>query len=282
MEIGNNKKKKRVLFCKLFLIVIMIVGSFAAIFYLVFLFGGKHREEGQTKKPADAIEQSALEYKYEYKYLERLPFLKEDVQIQLFKTSFESNLLMGAGYGEFKTVSIEEQVEESGEDTYRFYLDLDNESQTVLEGIYNMDADTYTFGFYRNKNSRVQDGETPAYQVEVPDYQEGITPQIDPDAPDGTDEMEIVDYNIPLTLYGEENLAIYFTTEQINQLHTELLQYLISQNEFRRQITLRSESLVESEESISFRCTFDTARTDKKNLTVGYLREDASFVFILE
>lgn len=288
---------------------------------LLLLLGGtfvlaikKSRASGAREPQQPSRENgSAASYQYEYRYenLEALKFLKGDKQLNAFKTAFES-ACKSMYYGKFQTVTAQNGIKKEGAADH-FYLDLDNADQTVIEGIYDEKEKSYTFGFYKNRggsalgeagrnagsNSKpgadaakpdgTQSGQPipGAVKAGKADGQNGQPPiqkeQPNPDTPDGTEGWGgTADCDAPLVLNQEEDLAPYLTEAQLNQLHEELLKYLVSEDEFRRGLTVLAGSIVDSSQSVSFRCTFNSPRYDKKNLTVGFEKDDGRFVFIIE
>lgn len=279
------KKKKAWFIARLCLIAIMILLAFGGIFYLAVKYSeSKAMNAEESKKQASANSSlRKVAYRYEYKNLEVLKFLDDEEKKNEFKTQFESSG-MSFAYGNFKTVTVEDETSQE-EEAVHFLLDLDNEVQTVIEGIYDLETGKYIFGFYENRNPPDS-----AYPVEVQKGDEaepGSAPgqsgtSADPDIPDGEENKDAGDYDVPLVIKQEENLDAYLNADQKNKLHDALLKYLIEQNEFRRSITLKPDSIADSDQALSFRCIFNTQRTDKKNLTVGFDKKEGNFVFILE
>lgn len=281
------KKKKAWFIARLCLIAIMILLAFGGIFYLAVKYSeSKAMDAEESKKQASANSSlRKVAYRYEYKNLEALRFLDDEEKKNEFKTQFESSG-MSFAYGNFKTVTVEDEISQK-EEAIHFLLDLDNEVQTVIEGIYDLETGKYIFGFYENRNHNDS-----AYLVEVQKGNEAepgagssrgqSETSADPNVPDGDENKDAGDYDVPLVIKQEENLDAYFNADQKKKLHDELLKYLIEQNEFRRNLTLKPDSIADSEQALSFRCIFNTQRTDKKNLTVGYDKKEGNFVFILE
>lgn len=84
-----------------------------------------------------------------YTGLVLLSFLKEEPSRNEFKSELERYIRGADYYGEYKEVVIE------GKDIYdevikvrRFYLILDNEEQSRIEGLYDEQAKEYVFGYY--------------------------------------------------------------------------------------------------------------------------------------
>ncbi|MGF7019030.1 hypothetical protein M2145_002814 [Lachnospiraceae bacterium PF1-21] len=84
-----------------------------------------------------------------YSGLVLLSFLKDEPSLNEFKSELEQYIRGADYYGEYTEVMIE------GKDAYdevikvrRFYLTLDNEEQSRIEGLYDVQAKEYVFGYY--------------------------------------------------------------------------------------------------------------------------------------
>ncbi|MGF7018775.1 hypothetical protein M2145_002550 [Lachnospiraceae bacterium PF1-21] len=265
------KKRKHKFIIKVMIITLLVLSLITGlVFALVHSSKSNSRKDNKIKLQSGqgTIGANNVQYQYSYEGFESLPFVKTKEDENVFKSAFETYVLSSFTYGEFDSVSIQKEVTEKEDGSSVFYCHLNNEKKSVVEGIYSKASNSYIFGWFDDLEVATPE----AYEVE------GSTPDLN--TPDATPVENTVDYSIPLTIVGEESLEV--TDEQLNKFHDEMLNYLISNSEFRRALTLQKESIVKSENTLSFRCTFDTQRTDKKNLTVGFDKKSEEFKFIIE
>lgn len=271
------KKKKVIFVCKIVLIGIVVLSLIIGIGALAVYKGAQaKRTKSITKQVLPTVKE--IEYKYTYAGLDQLTFLTTKRASNELKTEFETYVISSFTYTTFTTVTVEEpDSKENGQ--YQFYMVLDNTEASVIEGKYDVTAKKYTFGFYENRN--VEKDPT-VVNTETPSTTENqSTGSADPNVPDGT-ATPVVENTTSIAISQEENIKSVVSTEQTEALHTELLQFLLSESEFRRQLTVASDSVVTTEELISFRLLFDTKRTDNKNITVGLNKITNTYTFIVE
>ena len=88
--------------------------------------------------------------------------------------------------------------------------------------------------------------------------------------------------NIPVVLSGKENLQGKIPEESLNNLEKEMQKFLEGNNELRREISIPSDKIVQTDQEITFEADFTTERIDKKHLQVTYHIAAGTFGFSLQ
>lgn len=116
----------------------------------------KNKEQQQEQLiKIEELQESQVEVKepeieeIKYRGLSRLSFLKDEASQEAFKSELEQYIRRADYYGEYTEVRSE------GKDIYdevikarRFYLTIDNEEQSRIEGLYDEQTKEYVFGYY--------------------------------------------------------------------------------------------------------------------------------------
>lgn len=278
----SKKTKKRIFVAKIILVIMLVLSVLIGI-GILFIYKESKTEVKNKKANMKAAQE--LKYKYDYKELDNLKFLTTNTEKNLFKSAFETYAVGSFTYSTFTTVTVKEDVvKEETDGIYRFYLALDNMEESIVEGIYKIDTKTYTFGFFENKNlvkdPTVIDEE--CLPKETVDNSSTSNSNTNLGVPDGTEDLPVVENEVPLVIKQESTISTVLSTEQLEKVHKELLAFLLSQSEFRRQLTVAADTVVTTNDLVSFRLLFDTKRADNKNITVGMKKADSTFTFIIE
>ena len=88
--------------------------------------------------------------------------------------------------------------------------------------------------------------------------------------------------NIPVVLSGKENLQGIIPDEDLNCLEIKLQKFLEENNELRREISIPSDKIVQTDQKITFEADFITERIDKKHLHGTYHIAEGTFGFSLQ
>ena len=88
--------------------------------------------------------------------------------------------------------------------------------------------------------------------------------------------------NIPVVLSGKENLQGIIPDEDLNCLEIKLQKFLEENNELRREISIPSDKIVQTDQKITFEADFITERIDKKHLQGTYHIAEGTFGFSLQ
>ena len=88
--------------------------------------------------------------------------------------------------------------------------------------------------------------------------------------------------DIPVILSGKENLQGKIPEESLNNLEKEMQKFLEGNNELRREISIPSDKIVQTDQEITFEADFTTERIDKKHLQVTYHISEGTFGFSLQ
>ena len=88
--------------------------------------------------------------------------------------------------------------------------------------------------------------------------------------------------DIPVALSGKENLQGKIPEESLNNLEKEMQKFLEGNNELRREISIPSDKIVQTDQEITFEADFTTERIDKKHLQVTYHIAAGTFGFSLQ
>lgn len=88
--------------------------------------------------------------------------------------------------------------------------------------------------------------------------------------------------NIPVVLSGKENLQGIIPDEDLNCLEIKLQKFLEENNELRREISIPSDKIVQTDQEITFEADFITERIDKKHLQGTYHIAEGTFGFSLQ
>lgn len=88
--------------------------------------------------------------------------------------------------------------------------------------------------------------------------------------------------NIPVVLSGKENLQGIIPEEDLNCLEIKLQKFLEENNELRREISIPSDKIVQTDQEITFEADFITERIDKKHLQGTYHIAEGTFGFSLQ
>lgn len=81
---------------------------------------------------------------------------------------------------------------------------------------------------------------------------------------------------------GKENLQGKIPEESLNNLEKEMQKFLEGNNELRREISIPSDKIVQTDQEITFEADFTTERIDKKHLQVTYHIAAGTFGFSLQ
>ncbi|MCP1111086.1 hypothetical protein M2145_002620 [Lachnospiraceae bacterium PF1-21] len=116
----------------------------------------KRQEEQQEQKvrieelheyPVEVDKQEVMEVGY--KGLSLLSFLESSDSREEFKSELERYIQLADYYGEYTKVSIEgKDIYDKVIKAHRFYLRIDNEEQSRIEGLYDEETKEYVFGYY--------------------------------------------------------------------------------------------------------------------------------------
>ena len=88
--------------------------------------------------------------------------------------------------------------------------------------------------------------------------------------------------NIPVVLSGKENLQGIIPEGDLNCLEIKLQKFLEENNELRREISIPSDKIVQTDQEITFEADFITERIDKKHLQGTYHIAEGTFGFSLQ
>lgn len=134
-------------------------------------------------------------------------------------------------------------------------------------------SDVYLKGQYFS-NTRVS-----AYEV-VDEKKEVEALEAAPYNPAGIDYQEAPEeeqIDMPVNISYISSLSAYLTGEQQEQLKTRLEAFLNERYEYRREVIVRENSVVQQENELSFVLDFATKRLDGKSVAVKYSENAFSF-----
>lgn len=211
-------------------------------------------EKTADSTPSEQTTQAAAEYSYNN--LDGLYFIPSTMYDD-FKTAVEQYLELTERTDTSK-INVLDIITTEDDILYTFWILLSD--NTILRGAYNYDLYSYTF--------------------DVETDEEIITKFIDTSGPDGIDNGDHSFTYAELSIGNLEELESVLPEEAYQRFPDELLTFLSTGNELRRLFTLSG--ITQSGDSISWTCTFDTPRIDRKNVYVTYSTSENNFVFSIE
>jgi len=275
----NDIKKRKILdVLKIVIVVFLLIAGLlgSAIFFTI---RNKQEEKSTGSNTEEVVEgleeiETDKQTKYEYINLEALYFLKE---ASSFTDEFDT-YLSHSDYEDVDTVTVLDDITKMDDTAYDFKIQLDDSDESIIECIFDTNTRLFTYALY-SSNAPVEPVSDPFYidgeeNSEVESDQELTTDAIDCNNPE--------DYDAPISITNEIALDGVLSESALKSFKDGLLKFLVGQNEYRRVVSVKDNSIVVAAESISFQCTFDTARLDNKNVTVGYSLSSEEFQFILE
>lgn len=278
---------------RIFISMLLLISLFGILFGGIFLIR-KNTEKGSEKKEAKEKILEVDKAKEEIKKVEERK--KENMSQQ--KIEFENGNILDDFFSQEEIESLKEEMKTflqqnetaapvkkaTAIDIYetqnqiRVYFTLDNESLLFVS--YKKEEKSFFFWTEEEQNAesaireweKQKEAETKA--VDTSSWEEEQVLPIE--------WNESGQENIPVILSGKEKLQGKIPEEELNCLETELQKFLEQNNELRREISIPTDKIMQTDREITFEADFITARIDKKNLQVTYHIQEGKFGFSLQ
>lgn len=235
----------------------------------------KEEEKAKTVEKTEKKEQTEQKIVFENMNVLNPYFSAE--QIENLKDEVESFLKQDEIFDSISKITCTNDVYET-ENQIKFYFTLDD--GTLLFTSYKKESDEFFFWTEEKefsesaKASWLQQKESETKAVDTSSWEE------EQKLPKAWEENG--EENIPVTLSGKENLQGKIPDDDLNNLETEMQKFLDGNNELRREISIPSDKIGQTEDAVTFKADFKTERIDKKHLQVTYHIAEKKFGFSFE
>lgn len=235
-----------------------------SIVVLVFMFKSEENNESET----EVLFEEETDKVYEYINLDALYFLIEE-NTPAFKETLEA--WIADEEIEATSVNVLSKIDEEKNES-KFYLQLDDEEDTIITVIYSLDSGEYALKKFKGKFDKVaayggtsKEQEERDAKVEEELYDDSYVPEGEGEE---IGEMVINDPSGYLAEIDEDHFK------------KELNDYLVSINERRRMYTV--DDFYIGEGYFEMKLLFDTPRLDEKNLYATYDAEQDIYTFAIK
>ena len=276
-EMVTNMKKR------ILISVLLLALLFGILFGGIFLFRKNANEKEKIKSEEQTVE---LEKKTEEKEEQRkMDFVNVNLlepyfsaeEIKSMEQQAEKLLKRDELFASVTTLICTDAIYET-QNQIRFYFTLDDGSS--LFASYKKEDNSFFFWTEKKEDSEQA-------IAEWLKQKEADTKAVDTSSWEESQELPIKwnekgQENIPVVLSGKENLQGIIPDEDLNCLEIKLQKFLEENNELRREISIPSDKIVQTDQKITFEADFITERIDKKHLQGTYHIAEGTFGFSLQ
>ena len=270
--------KKRILIS-----VLLLAFLFGILFGGIFLLRKNANEKEKIKSEEQTVE---LEKKTEKKEEQRkMDFVNVNLlepyfsaeEIKSMEQQAEKLLKQDELFASVTTLTCTDAIYET-QNQIHFYFTLDDGSS--LFASYKKEDNSFFFWTEKKEDSEQA-------IAEWLKQKEADTKAVDTSSWEESQELPIKwnekgQENIPVVLSGKENLQGIIPDEDLNCLEIKLQKFLEENNELRREISIPSDKIVQTDQKITFEADFITERIDKKHLQGTYHIAEGTFGFSLQ
>lgn len=198
-------------------------------------------------------------------------------EIKSLEEQAENFLRQDEEFASTKKLTCTEETYET-QSQIRFYFTTDDGS--LLFSVYHKEDKLFSFWTEKKENSETavvdwlkqKEEETKAVDTKSWEEEQYLP----------SEWTEKGQENIPVVLSGKENLQGIIPDEDLNCLEIKLQKFLEENNELRREISIPSDKIVQTDQKITFEADFITERIDKKHLQGTYHIAEGTFGFSLQ
>lgn len=198
-------------------------------------------------------------------------------EIKSLEEQAENFLRQDEEFASTKKLTCTEETYET-QSQIRFYFTTDDGS--LLFSVYHKEDKLFSFWTEKKENSETavadwlkqKEEETKAVDTKSWEEEQYLP----------SEWTEKGQENIPVVLSGKENLQGIIPDEDLNCLEIKLQKFLEENNELRREISIPSDKIVQTDQEITFETDFITERIDKKHLQITYHIAEGTFGFSLQ
>lgn len=198
-------------------------------------------------------------------------------EIKSLEEQAENFLRQDEEFASTKKLTCTEETYET-QSQIRFYFTTDDGS--LLFSVYHKEDKLFSFWTEKKENSETavadwlkqKEEETKAVDTKSWEEEQYLP----------SEWTEKGQENIPVVLSGKENLQGIIPDEDLNCLEIKLQKFLEENNELRREISIPSDKIVQTDQEITFEADFITERIDKKHLQITYHIAEGTFGFSLQ
>jgi len=198
-------------------------------------------------------------------------------EIKSLEEQAENFLRQDEAFASTKKLTCTEETYET-QSQIRFYFITDDGS--LLFSVYHKEDKLFSFWTEKKENSETavadwlkqKEEETKAVDTKSWEEEQYLP----------SEWTEKGQENIPVVLSGKENLQGIIPDEDLNCLEIKLQKFLEENNELRREISIPSDKIVQTDQEITFEADFITERIDKKHLQGTYHIAEGTFGFSLQ
>lgn len=276
-EMVTNMKKR------ILISVLLLALLFGILFGGIFLLRKNANEKEKIKSEEQTVE---LEKKTEKKEEQRkMDFVNVNLlepyfsaeEIKSMEQQAEKLLKRDELFASVTTLICTDAIYET-QNQIRFYFTLDDGSS--LFASYKKEDNSFFFWTEKKEDSEQA-------IAEWLKQKEADTKAVDTSSWEESQELPIKwnekgQENIPVVLSGKENLQGIIPDEDLNCLEIKLQKFLEENNELRREISIPSDKIVQTDQKITFEADFITERIDKKHLQGTYHIAEGTFGFSLQ
>lgn len=198
-------------------------------------------------------------------------------EIKSLEEQAENFLRQDEAFASTKKLTCTEETYET-QSQIRFYFTTDDGS--LLFSVYHKEDKLFSFWTEKKENSETAVADwlkQKEEETKVVDTKSWEEEQYLP-----SECTEKGQENIPVVLSGKENLQGIIPDEDLNCLEIKLQKFLEENNELRREISIPSDKIVQTDQKITFEADFITERIDKKHLQGTYHIAEGTFGFSLQ
>lgn len=198
-------------------------------------------------------------------------------EIKSLEEQAENFLRQDEAFASTKKLTCTEETYET-QSQIRFYFTTDDGS--LLFSVYHKEDKLFSFWTEKKENSETavadwlkqKEEETKAVDTKSWEEEQYLP----------SEWTEKGQENIPVVLSGKENLQGIIPEGDLNCLEIKLQKFLEENNELRREISIPSDKIVQTDQEITFEADFITERIDKKHLQGTYHIAEGTFGFSLQ
>ena len=198
-------------------------------------------------------------------------------EIKSLEEQAENFLRQDEEFASTKKLTCTEETYET-QSQIRFYFTTDDGS--LLFSVYHKEDKLFSFWTEKKENSETavadwlkqKEEETKAVDTKSWEEEQYLP----------SEWTEKGQENIPVVLSGKENLQGIIPEGDLNCLEIKLQKFLEENNELRREISIPSDKIVQTDQEITFEADFITERIDKKHLQGTYHIAEGTFGFSLQ
>ena len=270
--------KKRILIS-----VLLLALLFGILFGGIFLLRKNANEKEKIKSEEQTVE---LEKKKKKKEEQRkMDFVNVNLlepyfsaeEIKSMEQQAEKLLKQDELFASVTTLTCTDAIYET-QNQIRFYFTLDDGSS--LFASYKKEDNSFFFWTEKKEDSEQA-------IAEWLKQKEADTKAVDTSSWEESQELPIKwnekgQENIPVVLSGKENLQGIIPDEDLNCLEIKLQKFLEENNELRREISIPSDKIVQTDQKITFEADFITEKINKKHLHGTYHIAEGTFGFSLQ